>query len=81
MQVDLDQTGLAHLTLEPGEQIVVKIGGAEVMLIGGTADASSDGPLVQIVLEEPGAHLKLKHGTPHAEGESFAVRVVEDGQH
>lgn len=35
MHVDLDRDDLAHLALQPGEQVVAKMGGAEVTLLGG----------------------------------------------
>ena len=66
MQLDIDPNGLVHLTLEPDEQINVQIGSVEVVLIGGIVGTLGEGPLVQIMLQEPTARLEMKHFTPHS---------------
>jgi hypothetical protein len=80
MHVDLDRDGLAHLALQSGEQVVVNIGGAEVILMGGLVGTLGEGPLAQIVLQAPAAHLELKHHALREGGESLAVRVMEEGE-
>jgi hypothetical protein len=76
MQVDLDRDGLAYLALQPGEQVVVTIGGAGVILVG----TPGEEPFVQIVLHAPTAYVELKHSAPRAGRESCAVHVVENGE-
>lgn len=80
MHVDLDRDGLAHQALQPGEQVVINIGGVEVTLLGGLVGTPGEGPLVQITLHAPTAHLKLEHHAPREGRESCAVRVVNDGE-
>ncbi len=80
MHLDLDRDGLAHLSLQPGEQVVVNLGGAEVILLGGLVSTPGEGPLVQIVLHAPMGHLELEHRAPGEGRESCVVHVVEDGE-
>ena len=78
MQLDIDPQGQVHLTLEPDEHIFVNIGSAEVMLIGGTVDTSGEGPLVQIMPQEPTARLETKHFTPQMGNAALEVRIVPE---
>lgn len=78
MQLDLDQDGQTYLTLARDEHIVVKIGGAEVALIGGIVGAPGEGPLVQIMLQVTTGRLEMKHFTPSLGHEYLEVRVVPE---
>ena len=78
MQLNIDANGLVHLTLEPDEQINVQIGSVEVVLIGGIVGTLGEGPLVQIMLQEPTARLEMKHFTPRQGNEYLDVRVVPE---
>jgi ethanolamine utilization microcompartment shell protein EutS len=81
MQRDIDRDGLAHLILEPGEQLFVKSGGAAVILMGAMVGTAGEGPLVQSMLQEPTAHLEMKSFTPHSGNEYLAVRVKPGKNH
>ena len=56
----------------------VQIGSVEVVLIGGIVGTLGEGPLVQIMLQEPTARLEMKHFTPHQGNEYLDVRVVPE---
>lgn len=76
MHLTINEHGIVSLTLEQDEQVIVNIGGAELWCTGGLVNDPGEGPLVQMLLQDPAASLEVKHWTPLADLESYDVRVV-----
>jgi hypothetical protein len=75
MHLDVNPDGIVSLTLDEDEQIIVKIGGAELWCTSGSVSDPGEGPLVQILRAHATA-LDVKRWTPRVGNDSYDVRVV-----